>query len=80
MNKWQHLTWCVTFYDKNVFERKKTFRQSKIYNTKSFKSSYFFISLIVGRKIDKRDAYWIVYGLVTIDFLCFVAKMDQILT
>ena len=40
----------------------------------------FFISLIVGRKIDKRDAYWIVYGLVTTDFLCFVAKMDQILT
>ena len=39
--------------------------------------SCFFISLIVGKKI---DTYWIVYGLVTIDFLCFVAKMDQILT
>ena len=43
-------------------------------------SGCFFISLIAGRKIDKRDAYWIVYGLVTIDVLCSVAKMDQILT
>ena len=23
MKKWQHLTWCVPFYDKNVLERKK---------------------------------------------------------
>ena len=42
--------------------------------------SCFFISSIVGRKIDKRDAYGIVYSLVMIDLLYFVAKMDQILT
>ena len=23
MKKWQHLTWCVPFYDKNMLERKK---------------------------------------------------------
>ena len=28
--------------------------------------------------MDKRDAYWIKCDLVTIDFLCFVAKMDHI--
>ena len=30
MKKWQHLTWCVLFYDKNMLERKKTFYHSKI--------------------------------------------------
>ena len=29
MKKWQHLTWCVPYYDKNMLERKKTFHHSK---------------------------------------------------
>ena len=38
--------------------------------------SLFFISLIVGRKIDKRNSYWKWYGLLKTNFKIFVADTD----
>ena len=41
---------------------------------------FFFISLIVGRKFDKRNAYWKRYGLLKTNFKVYVAYTNRVLS